>query len=125
MGVQTDTLSAQGAAASSGAGAQAVQTTTTRLASLRQGAQYAANDGFGYQTGVATGDAGATQSMWLKPFGSWAKQDTVGSTDGFSAKAYGLAGGWDIEVGNKSVMGLSFAYSNTKIEGKGEGGANT
>ncbi|MCB9984002.1 MAG: autotransporter domain-containing protein [Rhodospirillales bacterium] len=119
VGVQADTLGAATVVVV-GAGSQALGTATTRLASLRSGAQYAAAETG--QTGFSAGSSYAAEdSFWLKPFSNWVNQDDRSGVDGFDASTYGLAIGADTMVSDDVRVGVSAAYSNTNVDGDGAG----
>ena len=119
VSVQTDAVGGAVQAAV-GASSQVAGVNADRLSALRSGAEYA-----GAATGFATGDQGMNRSLWLKPFGSWAKQSDKGNAKGFSSKTRGLAGGFDVPVGDNMRGGLSVAWSNTDVTGKGAGNSST
>lgn len=72
--------------------------------------------GFSAERGMAAGDAGG-RDAWLKPFGSWARQDVRSTTPGYDASTYGLLIGADTKVGMASRLGLAFGYAATNVDG--------
>jgi outer membrane autotransporter protein len=116
VSVQADSMGA-GAAASVAAGGQVLGAASTRLASLRSGSQYASTEG----TGFATGGGGVSKTGWIKPFGNWIRQGTRNNIKGYDADTYGVAFGIDGAVNKKVRLGVSFAYSQTDVDGKGSG----
>ena len=69
-------------------------------------------------SGLSFGDAPAGHYLWMKPFGSWAKQSAQKENNGFYADTYGLAAGFDGYLGENLLTGLSFAYADTTIKGR-------
>ena len=124
LNIQADMLDA-GATAAVGTGTQVLGVTSSRLAALRTGVQYAGTDRGGFQTGFAGGDEALSKATWLKPFGSWVKQDAKGDVAGYDADTGGIALGIDAEVTDGVRLGASFAYSKTNVTGKGAGRTKT
>jgi uncharacterized protein with beta-barrel porin domain len=65
-----------------------------------------------------------SKSAWFRPFISGADQDNRndadgGAIDGFSANTTGIAVGIDGMVGERARLGVSFAYSDTDVDGDG------
>ena len=120
VSVQADTMGA-GTAAAVAAGGQVLGAASTRLASLRSGTQYASTEG----TGFATGDGGLSKTAWFKPFGNLIRQGTRKNIKGYDADTYGVAAGIDGEYTKNVRLGVSFAYSQTDVEGKGSGQSQT
>ncbi len=56
---------------------------------------------------------------WLKPFGTWADQDTVNNHAGFDYNTYGIALGGDRKIGDRLVIGLAGGYANTNTQSDG------
>ena len=124
LNIQADMLDA-GATAAVGTGTQVMSVASSRLAALRTGVQYAGTDRGGFQTGFAGGDEALSKATWLKPFGSWVKQDAKGDVAGYTADTGGIALGIDAEVTDGVRLGASFAYSKTNVTGKGAGRTRT
>ncbi|MCW5623954.1 MAG: autotransporter domain-containing protein [Burkholderiales bacterium] len=55
--------------------------------------------------------------MWVKPFGSWARQDDRDAVPGFKANTTGLALGIDGTVSERWRLGGAFAYARGDING--------
>lgn len=123
LNIQADMLDA-GATAAVGTGTQVMSVASSRLATLRTGVQYAGTQG-DFQSGFASGDEAVSKATWLKPFGSWVKQNAKGDVAGYTADTGGIALGIDAEVSDGMRLGTSFAYSTTKVTGKGEGKSKT
>ena len=69
-------------------------------------------------SGMASGDpAFGEKNLWLKPFGSWADQDSRKGVPGYSADTGGIVFGADAAISLDSRLGLSFAYANSRITG--------
>ena len=124
LNIQADMLDA-GATAAVGTGTQVMSVASSRLATLRTGVQYAGTDRGGFQSGFASGDEALSKATWLKPFGSWVRQDAKGDVAGYDADTGGIALGIDAEVTDGVRLGTSFAYSTTNVTGKGEGKSKT
>ena len=121
--VQEETLSAS-AGAISGAVNQVAEITADRLASLRTG------DGYGLEadqaaTGFATGDGEMNRNMWGKFFYSVSDQDSADNADGYEADTTGFAVGSDTEAGGNMRIGVSLAMSQSDVDGKGGGDAQS
>ncbi len=68
--------------------------------------------------GMNSGDTFAgDKRMWLKPFGSWAKQNDDQGVAGYKANSSGLAMGFDLPMSQASRLGLAVAYANTSVTG--------
>ncbi|MEH6496305.1 MAG: autotransporter domain-containing protein [Pseudomonas marincola] len=116
IGIQADTLGA-GSSAAISTGSQVIGISSDRLASLRDGTQFASAG----PTGFSAGDAGANVAAWFKPFGNWIDQDKEVGIAGFDAATYGMAFGADTTVADNSHVGVSFAYANSSVNGDGAG----
>ena len=69
-------------------------------------------------SGQASGDAALKdQHFWLKPFGSWADQNSRNGVAGYSATTQGLALGADTAVSDNARLGVAFAYAQTNLDG--------
>jgi outer membrane autotransporter protein len=66
--------------------------------------------------GLSSGDELKLSHGWLKPFGSWARQDDRNGVAGFNADTYGLVLGGDSELSGTARAGAAFAYSHTKVD---------
>ena len=88
---------------------------STRLASLRSGD--------GYSTGVVTGSGMSANSGFIQAFGSTVEQKNKGNEFGYDADTKGFAIGFDGKVSDGVVVGISYANSNTDVDGKGTGKA--
>ncbi|MBV2263530.1 MAG: autotransporter domain-containing protein [Thauera sp.] len=68
-------------------------------------------------SGRSSGDDAITDHrLWLKPFGTWAKQDASAGAPGYDADTTGIVVGFDRLVGENSRLGAAFAYSNTDVD---------
>lgn len=69
--------------------------------------------------GMSSGDGyGRDQHAWVKPFGSWAKQDTTHGVAGFDADTAGIAVGYDRQHGDNVRLGAAFAYAVSSVDGQ-------
>jgi outer membrane autotransporter protein len=115
---QADTIGA-GAAASVGSGGAVNTAVSNRLASVRSGDQYAsATSGLGFAAGSGSE---MNKAFWLKPFTNEIDQDTHKGVAGYDGSTYGMAVGFDAKVDSASRLGVSYAYSQTDVAGKGTG----
>ena len=68
------------------------------------------------QSGLATGEDFQTSSnFWLKPFGSWAGQDTDKGVVGYDSNSYGIIAGADKAISEATRLGAAFSYSNSQL----------
>ena len=103
-----------------GAGAASVNVTvdtgnqiSNRLASVRG-------------TGIATGDAMASQHMWLQGFGSSVSQDDKGGNRGYDASAGGVSLGVDTDTLLEGyTTGLAFSYGHASVDSNASSSAST
>ena len=69
-------------------------------------------------SGLSSGDDFVgDRNVWVKPFGSWANQDTRNNVDGYSSSTYGMVMGADTPVSNTVRLGGAFAYARSDING--------
>jgi outer membrane autotransporter protein len=115
---QADTIGA-GAAASVGSGSAVNTAVSNRLASVRSGDQYAsAAHSLGFSAGSGSE---MNKSFWLKPFVSDIDQSAHKGVAGYDGSTYGLAVGFDANVDSNTRLGVSYAYSQTSVDGEGTG----
>jgi outer membrane autotransporter protein len=68
--------------------------------------------------GLSSGDIFyGNKNVWLKPFGSWARQGDMDGVAGYKAKISGLAFGADAAVSDSDRVGVSFAYASADVSG--------
>jgi outer membrane autotransporter protein len=68
--------------------------------------------------GMSSGDSFVNdQRAWVKPFGSWSKQDDRNGVAGFDSRTYGLVSGVDAEVSRTTRVGAAFAYARSNVDG--------
>jgi outer membrane autotransporter protein len=116
-----DGLSAASGALVASTGGAVVAVGSSRMASLRTGNAYASTLG----TGFNAGSGSQSNSMWMKPFVSFGLQSERKGIAGYDADTYGIAIGADTRLDAHSVMGLSFSYADTDVDGKGAGRSRT
>lgn len=69
--------------------------------------------------GLSSGDEpSAERYVWVKPFGSYAKQDARSETAGFKANTGGLVFGADAAISPKLRLGAALAYAHSDVDGK-------
>jgi uncharacterized protein with beta-barrel porin domain len=69
------------------------------------------------KSGISAGnDFAETGRVWTQAIKSSAKQTDTGNGDGFNSKLRGIAIGADASIGDSSDVGLSFSFSNSKID---------
>lgn len=67
--------------------------------------------------GLSSGDeAKRGQSFWIKPFGSWAKQDDRNGVSGFDVTTSGVVLGYDTEATSRLLLGGAFGYANSSVD---------
>jgi uncharacterized protein with beta-barrel porin domain len=71
----------------------------------------------GSLSGVSSGESHADRHVWVKAFGSHANQDDRSSASGFSANSWGSAFGADSELAPGTLLGVSYAYANSSVNG--------
>ena len=93
-----------------------------RLASVRgdSGTAFASRG----HTGFAAGDGELSKSVWVRSFVNLSNQDNRkdadgGDIDGYDGRTWGVTGGVDGMVGEKTRLGVSFTYADTIIDGDG------
>ncbi|WP_053936222.1 autotransporter domain-containing protein [Amantichitinum ursilacus] len=68
--------------------------------------------------GLSAGDGYVTdRQMWVKPFGSWAKQDQEDAVAGYDADSAGVIVGVDGGITAKDRAGIAFTYAHTHVSG--------
>lgn len=80
--------------------------TTSQIIQARQGATEGLSSGDGFITAKA---------MWLKPFGTWANQNTKDGVTGYDADTYGMIGGLDGDLSDKARLGVALGYANSNV----------
>lgn len=69
--------------------------------------------------GLSSGDEpSAERYVWVKPFGSYAKQDARSETAGFKANTGGLVFGADAALSPKLRLGAALAYAHSDVDGQ-------
>lgn len=69
-------------------------------------------------TGLSTGDAVLSDNyVWVKPFGSLARQDDRDGISGYEARSYGLTLGADGALTPRVRLGAALAYADVDIDG--------
>lgn len=111
--ITTQASSLDGAiTAASSSTTQSLNIASGRLASLRQGAQYAsAEDGF------SAGGSSLDRAFWFKGFGNLTEQDERDNASGYDAETIGFSGGIDVYKDDYSTVGVAVSYANTEVEG--------
>jgi outer membrane autotransporter protein len=110
-------LSATSGAATASTGGAVMSVGSARMASLRTGNAYASTFGAGFNAGSSSQDS----AMWMKPFASFGDQGERKGIAGYDADTYGIALGADTRLNAHTVVGLSFSYADTDVDGKGAG----
>lgn len=116
-----DGLSAASGAATASTGGAVMSVGSSRMAALRTGNAYASTLG----TGFNAGSGSQSNSMWMKPFASFGDQGVRKGIAGYDSDTYGIAVGADTRINAHSVVGLSFSYADTDVDGKGAGRSRT
>lgn len=77
-------------------------------------------------SGVATGDALASQHMWVQGFGSTVEQDDKGGNAGYDASAGGMSIGVDTDtLVDGFTTGVAFSYGRGKVDSNASSNAST
>ena len=66
--------------------------------------------------GVASGDGTNSRSAWAQVFGTSVHQGNSSGINGYKAGSFGFAGGFDHEISNDVIGGISFSYANSDIK---------
>lgn len=70
--------------------------------------------------GLSSGDVAFTdQHLWIKPFGSWADQESRGAVAGVKTSVGGLAFGLDASLNDRWLLGTAFVYANADTRNSG------
>lgn len=70
------------------------------------------------QHGLSAGDeAHSDQYLWVKPFGSWARQNAQDGVAGYDANTYGITLGADKAIAANLRLGAALAYAKIDING--------
>ena len=104
-----------GTAAMAQTGSTAFNTVNMRLASIREGGEYAGRE----RTGFATGNSGLNKGVWMRPFANVGDQDKRDGFEGYNSITGGLAGGFDAKVGDNSRIGVGVSYGRSWVDGDG------
>lgn len=70
----------------------------------------------GGQTGISSGDEFTDAAIWTQGFGVYGDQDARDGVAGYDANTWGVAGGYDWRMDERTRLGLSFAYSQSDVE---------
>lgn len=57
-------------------------------------------------------------ALWIKPFGSWARQNNDGSVAGFKARTGGIVLGGDADVSPNTRLGLAFSWAGASVNSR-------
>jgi outer membrane autotransporter protein len=69
--------------------------------------------------GMSSGDGYKVEhGAWVKPFGSWARQDDTHGVSGFKANTAGLAVGADTNQFGNARLGAAFAYAVSDVDSR-------
>lgn len=75
--------------------------------------------------GLSSGDEFLVdKAVWLKPVGSWSRQQERNGVSGYDADSYGFVGGIDGEITSTSRLGFAVSYMNTNVDGNGLASGN-
>ena len=100
---------------------------TTRLASnTMRGTNRVIQSRQASNRGLSSGDEFLVdKAFWLKPVGSWSRQQERNGVSGYDADSYGFVGGIDGEVTPTSRLGFAVSYMNTDVDGNGSASGNS
>jgi outer membrane autotransporter protein len=75
--------------------------------------------------GLSSGDGFlGDRKFWLKPVGSWAKQNNRDGVAGYDADTFGFVGGVDGEINELTRIGVALSYMRTDVDGKSTSSGN-
>ncbi|OIO37761.1 MAG: hypothetical protein AUJ71_04610 [Candidatus Omnitrophica bacterium CG1_02_49_16] len=94
---------------------------TDHLADLRNGVPVPGPES---EAGVSTGDPWKDRGVWVKGFGSLAKQGIRSGVSGYKADMWGTAVGVDVPVNDETRVGLAGSYALTNVNNDGSSGGN-
>jgi outer membrane autotransporter protein len=82
-----------------------------RLVTLRNGEE---------GSGIAAGEGGSTQDVWVQGFGTVASQDNQGSVFGYRVRTAGIGLGFDkqLDIFDGGYAGISASHSSSTIDSK-------
>ena len=83
------------------------------------------NLAYNNSTGFAAGDIGNDKAMWIGPFGSIAQQGPTANNFGYKAYSGGVILGFDMQLNDRTLLGIAGARSSTNIQTKLNGGLRT
>jgi len=69
----------------------------------------------GLRRGISSGDETGRKTVWAQAFGSKINQGNSVDSQGYFASSFGFAGGFDHEIANDMLAGISFSYANSNI----------
>jgi outer membrane autotransporter protein len=76
--------------------------------------------------GMSSGDDFLGNSkFWLKPVGSWARQDNRNGVAGYDANTYGLVGGADGELNDSTRIGAALSWMHSNVDGNSTSSGNS
>lgn len=70
----------------------------------------------GVASGVSSGDHSYNSGLWMKAYGSDAQQDSVGGIDGFDAKVFGTAIGFDTRLSPNFYLGVAAGFADIEVD---------
>lgn len=85
----------------------------SRLASLRGESSPIASTGV---RGLAAGDSGANQAVWVKVLGNKGRQSAKDGFDGYKTSTYGLGLGADVRLPSDWTVGVGLTYGHTTVD---------
>jgi len=68
--------------------------------------------------GISSGENNMVKSAWAQAFGAMVNQGNTPNSQGYKAGSYGFAGGFDHEISDDVISGLSFSYTNSDISAR-------
>lgn len=89
---------------------------TIALRNTLAGINHVIQTRMGHNRGMSSGDMTIeVENFWLKPFGTWIKQDDRDGVSGVKSDSAGLMLGVDAEFNGLSRLGLALAYAKSDI----------
>ena len=69
-------------------------------------------------SGLSSGeDFLSNRNFWLKPFGSWGNLEKQNGVVGYDSRTYGIIGGADKVINDKTDLGIGVSYFNSDLNG--------
>ncbi|WP_248769245.1 autotransporter domain-containing protein [Pseudomonas sp. MWU12-2345] len=71
-------------------------------------------------SGLSSGESVTEQHLWIKPFGSWANQESHDGVAGVNSSVGGMAFGLDANLNDRWMLGTAFIYAKADTHNSGD-----